>query len=211
MTAPQIFCLSAFGLCLVISAYKLIELVSSGGLRDPSARRGSPSVGVLYSLTAAMLPWKKESAKLHVPVYVLGVSYHLGTFAALVWGGAVAVGATVPAGIREVAGVVLAVTAASGLALLVRRLGDRALRYFSSPDDYFSNALVTGLQALAALSLFRQSFGPAFLVWTGIVLIYIPFGKLRHVIYFLPARFFLGLFYGKRGVWPAAGKRRWED
>jgi hypothetical protein len=211
--APEIFALSAFGLCLIVSAYLLIELVASGGPGDPSERRGSPAVGIVYSLTAAMMPWKKESARLHVPIYAAGVAYHLGTFAALVWWGAVAVGATaaVPVSLLGAASVMLAATAVCGAALLARRLGDRALRHFSSADDYFSNALATGFQALASLSLVRPSAEPVFLIWTGLLLIYLPFGKLRHAIYFLPARIFLGAFYGKRGVWPAAGRRRWED
>ena len=211
MTAPQVFLLSAFGLCLVVSVYMLVETIASGGLRDPSARRGSPAAGVLYSVTAAMMPWKKESAKLHVPIFVLGVAYHLGTFLAVFWVGAVAVGASLSARLAAPSAVLLAATALCGVALLVRRLGDRALRYFSSPDDYFSNALVTGLQALACLALVRESFEPALLIWAGLVFIYLPFGKLRHAIYFVPVRFLLGSFYGKRGVWPAPGRRPWRD
>ena len=32
---------------------------------------------------------------------------------------------------------------------------------------------------------------------------YLPLGKLKHLVYFFAARYQLGIFYGRRGVWPA--------
>jgi hypothetical protein len=34
------------------------------------------------------------------------------------------------------------------------------------------------------------------------LMLYTPVGKLRHMIYFFAARFHLGFFFGRRGVWP---------
>lgn len=185
--------------------------VAAGGSADLALPRGKASRGVAYSFTGGMLPWKKESARLHPIVYVLGVAYHAGTFLAFSWLVVIAVGASLPPVLKSVSAVVLAATALAGVALLARRFADAKLRYFSSPDDYFSNILVTGFHALTALALVRPAITGTVLVYAGILLVYIPLGKLRHALYFGLARYYLGIFYGRRGVWPAEGERTWRS
>ena len=41
---------------------------------------------------------------------------------------------------------------------------------------------------------------PAFWVVSGVMLAYLPFGKLRHSVYFFYTRAFFGIFFGHRGV-----------
>jgi nitrate reductase gamma subunit len=36
-----------------------------------------------------------------------------------------------------------------------------------------------------------------------LLMLYVPVGKLRHLLYFFAARYHLGFFYGRRGVWPS--------
>lgn len=215
MSGPLAFLLVALAVCVVGSAWQIAQVVAAGGFGDSATRRGSATCGVLYSATLAMLPWKKESARLHPISYVLGVVYHLGTFLGFFWLAALAVGVD-PAGrlaghplawFARLSGVALALAAACGLALLAKRVVKPGLRYYSNPDDYFSNALVTTFQIAGALSLLRAGLAPVLFVVGGVVLAYLPFGKLRHAVYFLPVRIMLGLFYGRRGVWPGPGAR----
>jgi nitrate reductase gamma subunit len=228
VSGPLAFLLVSLGVCVVGSAWQVAQVVAAGGLGDNAARRGSPVAGVLYSATLAMLPWKKESARLHPISYVLGVIYHLGTFLGFFWLAALALGAGAAvsdpgtgalastagnpwAWFARLSAVALGLAAIAGLALLVKRVVTPALRYYSSPDDYFSNALVTTFQVVGALSLLRAGLAPVLFVVGGAVLIYLPFGKLRHAVYYLPVRILLGLFYGRRGVWPGPGARPWRD
>lgn len=211
MSGPQIFLLASFGWFLLVSGYSLARMIAAGGLHDLAASRGRPAAAVAYSFTWAMMPWKKESARLHPVSYTLGVAYHIGTFLTFFWVAALFLGAGLPGGVVRGSSVLLGLTGLCGLALLVKRIVTPTLRYFSNPDDYFSNVLVTGFQVLAALCLARGGFDQALFVYAGIILIYLPFGKLRHAVFFFPARVLLGLFYGRRGVWPSGGNRSWRD
>jgi uncharacterized membrane protein YphA (DoxX/SURF4 family) len=79
----------------------------------------------------------------------------------------------------------------------------KGLRELSNPDDYISNILVTAFQILMGLALaFGSKFTPCLFLAAGLLLLYIPLGKLKHLLYFFAARWQLGLFYGSRGVWP---------
>lgn len=207
MSSPQIFLLASIGWCLLVSGYSLVRMISAGGIGDLAATRGRPVAAVVYAFTWAMMPWKKESARLHPVTYGLGVAYHLGTFVTFFWVAALFIGADLPRAVVATSSGLLGLTAVCGLALLVKRMVTPALRYYSNPDDYFSNILVTGFQALTALCLSRGGIDQALFVYAGIVFLYLPFGKLRHAVFFFTARVFLGLFYGRRGVWPPGGKR----
>lgn len=206
MTGARWFLLSTFGVGVIL-ALRMVYLVSpcrqSTDLADP---KGETLPALLYSLTWAMAPWKKESARLHRGVYTLGVAYHVGIFLSFFWLAALFIGLRLPEPLRDLSTAYLALAALCGLVLLLRRIVSPDLRYFSGPDDYFSTCLATGFLALAALSLQYPGTSRGFFIYAGLLLLYLPFGKLRHAIYFIPARLYLGLFYGRRGVWPSKGK-----
>jgi hypothetical protein len=102
----------------------------------------------------------------------------------------------------------------------------KELLFLSNPDDFISNALVTAFQVATIIFLVNlqisqssnlpipqspnlpipQSPNPPiqllyYLSFT-ILMLYLPAGKLRHLIYFFAARYHLGYFFGRRGVWP---------
>jgi hypothetical protein len=206
MTGARWFLLSAFGLSVIL-ALRMMSLVlpcrRPDDLADP---KGEAFPAILYSLTWAMAPWKKESARMHPYVYTLGVAYHVGIFLGFFWLAALFIQLKMPAPVVSLSTAYLALATLCGLILLTRRIVSRELRYFSGPDDYLSNCVVTGFLALAALSLHYPGTHQVLFIYGGLLLLYIPVGKLRHAIYFLPARLYLGLFYGRRGVWPAKDK-----
>jgi nitrate reductase gamma subunit len=94
----------------------------------------------------------------------------------------------------------LALGAALTFAGFGMRLSDPAMRLLSTPDDYFSLALVTLFLASGAMSAAQAEFLPAFWAISGITMAYVPLGKLRHFLYFFYERTFLGLVLGRRGV-----------
>jgi hypothetical protein len=157
-----------------------------------------------------MLPWKKETAHRHPAVYGLGVIYHLGVFLGFLLLIALFFRVGLPPVVSRVSAGALGLAALCGLTLLVRRIASPPLRYLSSPDDYFSNALVTAFQMLLAASLIYRSLTPGLFIYAGVLFLYIPVGKLRHAVYFTMARVHLGRFYGTRGVWSGRKRKQWQ-
>lgn len=183
-----------------------IWLIRLGKPKDMAPPAGKVSPAVLYAMTGAMNPAKKESAYLHLPTYVAGILYHMGTFLSiplflLMW-------LYIPiSGVMVIImSSILSVTAACGVGILVKRAMKKELRELSSPDDYISNSLVTLFQVGTLLTLSIPKILPAYFILTSILFLYLPLSKLKHVIYFFAARYHLGFFYGWRGVWPP-GKR----
>jgi hypothetical protein len=203
VSGSQWFVLASFVALVSAALYLMFQVASGIRLKDQAARRGRPVPAVIYSLTSAMLPWKKESARLHLPAYTLGVVYHAGGFMSFFWLVVLFVDASLPRVVTTASVGLLSAGVACGFALLIRRIANPKLRHFSTPDDYFSNLLVTGFQALTAAALAYQSLVPGLFVYAGALMLYIPLGKLRHAVYFGFARIYLGIFYGHRGVWPA--------
>ncbi|NTV82786.1 MAG: hypothetical protein HGA23_00620, partial [Bacteroidales bacterium] len=123
--------------------------------------------------------------------------------------------------------VFLSISALSGTAILIKRMLKKELRALSNPDDFISNILVTLFQ-IATISILLyptvltsysptvltsysptvlQSYSPhvqlSYYLTFTLLMLYLPLGKLRHTIYFFAARYHLGYFFGRRGVWPA--------
>jgi hypothetical protein len=210
MTIPHWFLVAGFAILLVQSVRLLRKAIEGWRKAEPAVAKGRPVRGAFYALTGAMMPWKKESARLHPASYLLGVAYHFGIFLGFVWVALLFFNVEVQQSLVSASVLLLAFAGACGLGLFVKRIVSANLRHFSSPDDYFSNVLVTGWQAMIVLALLSESMMPRLFLLTGVLLLYIPLGKLKHAIYFVPARVYLGLFYGRRGVWPAAGRRSWK-
>lgn len=176
----------------------------SFGLRPPQAApAGSAWRGLLYAFGPGMSPAAKESTRAHPAVYALGVSYHLGIFAAIGVLVRLALGAAPPTSApRAVALVLLAAGTCGGIALLARRAGSARLRAISVPDDYVSNLLATAFVALAAATLLTTGATTAFLLASMLLLVWTPLGKIRHCLFFFAARGHLGRHYGRRGTFP---------
>jgi hypothetical protein len=197
-------------ICAVGAAVALFLQVvrtRSFGTRPPVAEAsGSALRGILYAFGPGMAPTAKESTRTHPVVYALGVGYHLGIFTAfgvLAWSmRAAAAGALPPSPERQVALLLTLLGTIGGVGLLVRRARGPLLRAISIPDDYLANLLTTAFIALAGLRLLAGSLERALLVGAMMLLLYIPLGKIRHCLFFFPARWNLGRHYGRRGTFP---------
>lgn len=192
----------------ILSAFYQVMLVTLRGKNDEwSAARGSVREGMIYSLTGAMAPWKKETAFLHLPTYGAGIVYHIGSFVAFGWLAIHCFGIGIPAWIRIISIAVFLASVVSGAGILLKRFINPRLQKLSVPDDYFSNGLVTGFQIVSLLVLLRKVETQVLFFYAGLLFLYIPVGKLRHVIFFFIARLYLGRYYGKRGIWPPSRNR----
>jgi len=149
-----------------------------------------------------MNPLKKESAYLHLPTYTAGILYHTGTFVSLAVFFLFVFHAGFLYSLQWVLICILAVSSASGIGILIKRISLKKLRSLSNPDDYISNILVTAFQLFTLIALINESFAPYYFIGAAILFLYLPLGKLKHLLYFFAARYHLGFFYGWRGTWP---------
>jgi hypothetical protein len=187
---------------MVTCLFHFFRLLRLGKPIDYSTPAGSVSNAIKYSFTGAMSPVKKESAFLHLPTYIAGIVYHLGTFLALIIFFPLLLGMQFNTLFSLIVSLFLMASFGFGLGLFIKRVTKKGLRDLSSPDDYISNALVTFFQLMTILVLNFSSFVPIYFILSALLWFYIPVGKLKHVIYFFAARVQLGYFYGWRGVWP---------
>jgi len=179
--------------------------------KDRQAPRGVSSgpQGAKTSLLAIAMPWTMGSTRDHWFLYVQFVIFHIGV------AGSIAMSFIIPyaPGVMRGPGVVLALqvlflaAAIVGLIRLVRRLGSSYMRSISSPDDYFSMCLLIVwlvFSALAAPNNPQVGEGPllAYFFLTAFFLVYVPFSKISHYLYYPFARWYLGRTLGHRGVYP---------
>lgn len=170
-----------------------------------AAPRGSADAGVRWALTAAFLPWNKESARDHPASYGAGLVLHAGVavmLARLLW---TLTGRGLPRSIATGAAIVIGAGLVCGLGLFAKRALDPRMRALSIPEDYVASAFVGATLALGlAACLSPRAVIP--FQWAGAALaLYAPLGKLRHMVFLVTSRRFWGRFFGRRGVKPAPG------
>ncbi len=203
-----------------------LRLIKLGKPIDYSKKTGNLPKAILYANTTAMMPTQKESAYLHLPTYSLGILFHLGAFLSILlffvfallnfeW--ASDLFAMIPLWILWLISLFLLITGLAGFYLFVHRFFSKKLKPISNLDDYLSNGLVTLFQLLTAAQLLFISFiEPSVITFvtvlyataTIVLLLYLPLGKLRHLVYYFAARYHLGYFYGWRNAWPPKSKTK---
>lgn len=194
--------LASLGICLTVLLFHLIRLIRLGKPMDYAPPAGKTLPAIQYAFTGAMNPSKKESAYLHLPTYSAGILFHLGTFLSIFLFFLILVQIPLTGLFASILSGFLFITGLCGIGILIKRIVKKELRSLSSPDDYISNLLVSLFQLLTALTLIIPSVETGYFILTSLLLLYFPIGKLKHAIYFFAARYHLGLFYGRRGVWP---------
>ena len=185
----------------------------AGGERQ--APTGSPTTtrakGILYSWVNIAMPWAMESTRKKFLMYVQFVIFHLGVVAAIGLSFIIPYTKT----LLEVPGVVPGLQVVIGAAFVVgiiriiRRVASPYMRAISSPDDYFSLVLLTVwfLSAVLAAPNPEQTDAgkwclASFFILTAFFLIYVPFSKISHYLYYPFTRYYFGKSMGYRGVYP---------
>ena len=204
LTAAQVFVLLAASWAVVALAFQVVGNWA-GGRHDFSVRTGSPTRGVIYSFTAAMSPAHKESIRRHPIEFGIGMLMHLGTVVALAGLLAAAIAPTRAMPWFVTARPLLIASLLAALFLLVRRLRTPNLAIMSAADDYLAALATGGLLALATAAPIKPPATTVlFLLYGGLLLVYLPLGKLRHLVFFFVARGNYGRRLGYRGVYPPA-------
>lgn len=163
---------------------------------------GSASAGIRYAFTGALSPRAKESAREHPLAWAAGMAFHGGVFTGLLALALALAGLRPPLPVAVAIGLVCGLGGLCGLGLLAKRLLQPELRALSHPDDWIANLLATALPLLALGWLASPPLETAFFVGALALLVYAPFGKLRHAVFFFLSRRHLGAFFGRRGTFP---------
>jgi nitrate reductase gamma subunit len=174
--------------------------------REKTFPAGNTNIGVIYSLFNVALPWNMESIRRKPFFYIQFLIFHFGVLAAI--------SATfiIPynpklfenGSVVLLFRIVLAAACIVGFQRMFRRLRNRALRLISTPDDYFALALMTVYFASAYLAIpnrYHAAEWPLLIFFglTAFFLMYVPFSKICHYLYYPFTRFFLGRTWGHRG------------
>lgn len=173
---------------------------------DPSPPKASAKKGITYAFTTGMLPWKKESAKLHLPVYVRGVLLHLGIFTFIIL-----LFVSLFTDVRYITGAAafsptLGLGFLAGAIALTARLTDKNLHAISRPDDYVSLVLVMLVMLAGFLYVLNTVNRMVFWGVVSALYLYLPWSKIPHVAYFFFSRTVFGTLFGRRGVLPGPKK-----
>ncbi len=170
---------------------------------------GSRRVGVAYSMMNVVMPWAMESARKNLNFYAQFVIFHAGV--------AVAIAATfiIPywpeffeiTPIMRIFQLIVGAAFAVGVIRLIRRITNPSMRIISTPDDYFSIILMTVWFASGVFAIpneYKVSEWPLiiFFSMTTLFLVYVPFSKISHYLYYPFTRYFLGKTMGHRDVFP---------
>lgn len=197
----------------VVYAFKIrwILRFPAGRDRQPPGGKGAGGArqGAVHSLFNVALPWEMASTRAHPWFYAQFVIFHLGVAASI------AMSFLIPYAPGWIAGrpAVLALQAIFAAAFLVgavrmaRRITNPHVRAISTPDDYFSLGLLVVWLASSFLAAPNHPADGefallAYFFLTAFFLIYVPFSKISHYLYYPFARWYLGRTLGYRGVYP---------
>jgi nitrate reductase gamma subunit len=179
--------------------------------RQPATGMGdtNPKKGQKYSLATIVKPWELESARSKPIMYTQFALFHLGVVAAISLSFIILYG---PGLLKSVAlvSVMQFLTGAAcviGVMRIIRRISDPYIKAISSLDDHFSLILLTVWFAFAFMAAPNNiSNGEGvmltYFLLTAFFLMYVPFSKISHYLYYPFTRTYLGRHFGRRGVFP---------
>lgn len=197
----------------VVYAFRLIWIFRFKSGRERTTPAGSKTAGIGYSLMNIAMPWAMESTRKKPSFYAQFVVFHLGVAAAI------AATFIIPyrpdlfeiKAVARVFQVIMGAAFLVGLLRLIRRLTNPVVRLISTADDYLSLTLMILFFAAGILAVPNNSRTAdwtliLFFGLTAFFLMYVPFSKICHYLYYPFTRYFLGRTLGHRGAIPPGRK-----
>jgi len=205
----------ALGIMALVYTIRLIWLFKrfkGGKERQPTTGKpgeNTKAKGVIFSWAVIAMPWSMESQRRNLLFYLQFVVFHLGVVSAIAlsfyipyWPSLLDLG-------WAVMGLQISIGAACvvGVIRIFRRIFSKYIRAISTPDDYFCLLLLTAWFAFAFLaapndySRYEWHLITYFIL-TAFFLIYVPFSKISHYLYYPFTRYWLGKTMAHRGVYP---------
>jgi nitrate reductase gamma subunit len=197
----------------VVYAFRLVWIFKFKPLRERTSPAGSPTAGISYSMLNVAMPWAMESTRKKPGFYAQFVIFHLGVAAAIAATFIIpyAPGLFKVKAVGRLFQVIIGAACLVGVLRFVRRLTNPVLRLISTADDYLSLALMILFFAAGVLAVPNNSKTAEwtlilFFGLTAFFLIYVPFSKICHYLYYPFTRYFLGRTLGHRGALPPGRK-----
>jgi nitrate reductase gamma subunit len=218
MSEPLHFCehrlqevaLVFMGLVYTTRIIWLLRYKAGGDLQPPTgAPDTTPRRGILYSWANIAMPWAMESTRKKWFLYVQFVIFHLGVTAAIILSFIIPYlpGLLDSAALVMFLQVLIGAAFVVGIGRMIRRVGSPYMRAISTPDDYFSLVLLTVWFFFAVLAVPNDATGGewhllTYFILTAFFLVYVPFSKISHYLYYPFTRYYFGKTMGYRGVYP---------
>ncbi|MCP4896030.1 MAG: hypothetical protein GY906_03565 [bacterium] len=203
----------------IVYTMRLRWLFSFKAGKDASAP-GNPGQsnakrGARHSLLNVAMPWGMESTRnpKGFGFWLTFVIFHLGVVAGITLAFISTLAPDflrIPA-VAAVTGGLLCAAFLVAVVRVLRRVFRPVMRLISTPDDYFSLGMLTVWFALGAATQAHISgiaeFGNEiilvlYLYLTSFFLLYVPFSKISHYLYYPFTRIWIGRALGHRGSYP---------
>jgi len=201
----QYVCLAFMALMYTIKIYQLLKKPFPA---EKAELKGDRVAGVLHSLTNVLRPWDMESTQKNLYFYTEFLIFHIAV--------ALTIGSTfliplVPSlmtpAVTTVFMVFMGLAFLIGLRRIYRRLTVPEIRIISSPDDYFAIILMTVFFGVGGVTMWLWIQGKPetgwmwlFFLMTTFFLIYVPFSKISHYVFYPFGRVNFGMVFGGRGI-----------
>ena len=204
--------LAFMGIVYTIRLFWLFKF-KAGRDRQLPGDQGDTSLGpAAYSMLNVAMPWAMESTRKGFGFYVSFVVFHLGVVAGIflaVYGSLNRQFFEIPL-VGNISIALLGAAFLVGLGRIIRRMARPVMRLISTPDDYFSLVMLTAwfLTVVLAQSHISGRLDSVthlivFLAATSFFLVYVPFSKISHYLYYPFTRYYIGKTLGHRGSIPA--------
>jgi nitrate reductase gamma subunit len=198
--------------------YRVVRVIFLGWQKDKVPAAGSKFGGVVKSYLKGIIawpfiPWVKRTFSRNPIIYLAGGLFHLGLFAVLllgtphmlVWKSLLGFGwPTLPLPITDW---LAAVAIMAMIALLIHRLVNPVMKLLTGPAEWL-NWLLVFLPMVTGYMMTHHLVNPYELIYTlhmltvDVLLIWIPFSRISHFIFYFFSRTIHGVEYGKRAVNP---------
>lgn len=198
--------------------YRLIRVLFLGWKPDKVPARGSKLGGTAKSFAKGLLvlpfiPWVKRTFSKNPVIYLAGGLFHLGLFAVLifgtphmlVWKSLLGFGwPTLPLPVTDW---LAAVAIVAMIALLIHRLVNPVMKLITGPAEWL-NWLFVFLPMITGYLMTHHVVNPyekiyaLHMITVDVLLIWIPFSRISHFIFYFFSRTIHGFEYGKRAVNP---------
>jgi nitrate reductase gamma subunit len=181
------------------------ERQAATGIGDTNPRKG-----FIYSWANIGMPWAMESSRTQFFNYVQFAVFHLGVVSAILLSFVIPYGYGInllPTVLATIFQISIGAAFLVGVIRIIRRMSNIYLRAISSPDDHFSLWLLTVWFGFAFFAVPNNLSGGEFVllvyfILTAFFLMYVPFSKISHYLYYPFTRYYLGKTLGHRGVYP---------
>ena len=195
-------------LAFMVLAYtiKIRQLLRLPAIVEGTPSRGNHAQAIRYAYLTLAMPWELESQRRKWSSYVEFALFHI----AIAFG--IGTAFTLPIAYETMRNSlvvsclqwIFTIGTAIGLIRLGNRLMRREMRVISSPDDYFCLALLTLWMASGVMAVAQKNEVGllVFYVLATFFLIYVPFSKISHYIYWPFIRYYMGKHFGHRAVYP---------